>query len=201
LLLLVFFTGFAVSLDFLFQIKDETIPRPVESSTPAPPKLAPTQPLESVASSDNSGFEMTPVLGILAVIAFINWFVFMGVSIYLGGDPIGILPSQDGFILKSHGHHTVVSEPTWVFSLYYSAATLLLSPAIVFLLIAKQFWLHRRELRTQGKLSKWYVNLFVCVFLVAWCIGWFGGIGSDFLKSRADWLRLKHSTTESHPAP
>ncbi len=57
-LLIVFFTGIGVSLDFLFQTKDETIPRPPESFTLAPPKLAPAQPLEPVTPSDNSGFEM-----------------------------------------------------------------------------------------------------------------------------------------------
>jgi hypothetical protein len=132
------------------------------------------------------------ILGSLAVAAFVNWFVFFGIDMYLGGEAIGTLPSQQGFILTDHGHHIVVPETKWVFSLYYSAATLLLTPAIILLAVGIHSWPRRRE-------GEWPKKLLVGAFITVWCIGWFGGIGHDFLKSRADWKNLKtHSTISRH---
>lgn len=187
-LLLMLFTAIGMFLDFLFQIKDDTVP-PVPGATPAPPPILaqatpPAPRVETATDLDDPFFDKSPILVTLAVIAFINWFVFIGISICLGGNAIGSLPSQDGFILTSHGHHTTVSESTWVFSLYYSTATLLGFPTIFLLLGGKQFLRRPRK-------GKWYLKLFAAAFLVLWCAGWFGSIGHDFLKSRADWIHFK----------
>ena len=198
LLLLVLFTAIGVFLDFVFQIKDETAPLVVSTSAPPPPILPKATPSEySLLPARQFSFKDIPVLGTLALIAFINWFVFFAVSIYLGGDATGTLPSQDGFILTSHGRHTAVSESTWVFSLYYSSATLLLTPGIVSLFVAGVLWKNRKEI----KWPKWPARLFLVIFFVAWSYGWYLSIGESFLHSRADWQKLKHSTTTGHPTP
>src|SRR6266850_6237737 len=72
-----------------------------------------------------------PIIATLGILAFVNWFMFFGVSMYLHGDALRTLPSRDGFILTSHGNHTPVSESVWLFSLLYSGATLLLTPLMM----------------------------------------------------------------------
>ena len=74
--------------------------------------------------------KQSPVLGMLFVLSFLNWFLFFAVSMYLHGDALGTVPSRDGFVVTSHGHHTAVSQSAWVFSLFYSGATVKLTPAI-----------------------------------------------------------------------
>jgi hypothetical protein len=196
-LLLLLFTAVGMFLDFLFQIKDDSgVPAP--GATPVPPpilaqarRLEPVPQAETATDSNDSPFFHSPVLATLAAVAFINWFVFIAISICLGGNAIGTLPSQDGFILTSHGRHTAVSEFTWVFSLYYSAATLLGFPAIFILFGGKQYLRRPRK-------GKWYLKLLVAAFLTVWCVGWFGGVGRDFLESRADWIHLKDHPATSH---
>ncbi len=207
-LLLILFTAIGILLDFIFQIKDETAPRTVQGTAPArvppisaqvpAPETAPANLLKTSTASTSSLFKNSPIWGTLASIAFINWFVFAGISIHLGGDAIGTLPSQDGFILTSHGRHTAVSESTWGFSLYYSTATLLLTPAIIALAIGRFWWVHRKEVDAGWFKVAWLKKLAVILFVTVWCIGWYGSIGHSFLKSRADWIYLKAHPAASH---
>ncbi len=78
-------------------------------------------------------FRASPVLSVLALITFINRFMFFGISAHFGGDALGILPSTDGFVVTNHGHKTVVTESVWLFSLIYPYCTLMLTPAIMLL--------------------------------------------------------------------
>ena len=144
--------------------------------------------MQSNETASGISFRKTPILGALAMLSFPNWFVFAGISMYLGGDALGILPSRDGFVLTSHGRHTAVSESAWIFSLYYSSGTLLLTPLIWFLFIARQIG-HR------WKKQKWPLKLFVSIFLLVWIVGWYSSIGNSFRRSLGDWQKLKHSTT------
>jgi hypothetical protein len=45
----------------------------------------------------------SPIIAALGILAFINWFVFFGVSIHLGGDAMGVLPSVDDSFWKITG--------------------------------------------------------------------------------------------------
>ena len=45
--------------------------------------------------------------------------------LYLDGDAVGILPSQEGFVVTHQGTRTAVSAAAWGFSLYYGTASLL----------------------------------------------------------------------------
>src|SRR5205809_1588579 len=76
-------------------------------------------PDSATAENDASStglFRRAPVLTTLALIAFVNWCVFFGVSMHFGGYALGIRPSTDGFVVKSHGHKTAVTEKVWLFS-------------------------------------------------------------------------------------
>jgi hypothetical protein len=180
-LLLLLFTCVGVVLDFIFRLEKGTTP-----NVPAGPfkAVAPPQPAQSPNGISLNG---KPILAILFFTVFINWFVFFGLSMHWGGDAIGISPSKEGFVLKDHGRRTPVSESVWVFSLYYDTATLLGSPAII---IPIALW----QLREKRKTAKWPMQLFVGLFLVVWITGWFGGIGSDFLRSYADWQKVKNGS-------
>src|SRR5437660_9499316 len=81
------------------------------------------QTSQQTAPSYGAFLKTRPILGTLGILTFLNWFVFFGVGMYLHGDALGTLPSRDGFVLSSHGHHTPVSESVWLFSLIYSRAT------------------------------------------------------------------------------
>ena len=52
--------------------------------------------------------------------------------------------------MTSHGHHRPVTEPVWTFSLFYSSATLLLTPAIMFL-VATRFVAASGEVSTRSR--------------------------------------------------
>src|SRR5438552_18576340 len=87
---------------------------------------------------------------------------------------------RDGFVVTSHGHHKAVSEAVWQFSLFYSGATLLLTPLIWLMFAAGQF---------AGKLkqARWWKVLLICGFIVVWVVGWYSSIGSSMRRSIKDW--------------
>jgi hypothetical protein len=186
-LAVVLFASVQVGILHLFKIG-----RPSPPLTNAEPHdmLPMRQPVPSAASLNDFNPKASPIIGTLLIIAFVNWFVFFGISMYLGGDALGILPSKDGFVVTSHGRHTAVSESAWVFSLFYSSATLLLSPLIGFLFVALQT---RRRLRT----TRWPLKLFAGLFCLVWTVGWYWSIGSSFFRSREDWQKLKHKPPAS----
>jgi hypothetical protein len=190
LLLFVLFTAIAMLFDSLGQVEDKTGPpaglEPV-ASRPKP------QPVEASAGKSSMALMDMPIHGALLVASWFNWFLFFAFSMYWGGDAIGVLPSRDGFILKSHGHHTIVSETVWVISLFYGAATLLGTPSIWISFFARGFLKYRPK-------SKWYAKLGIGLFITIWCLGWFGGVGGDFVKSYMDWKNLKNPPTPQLPA-
>ena len=128
----------------------------------------------------------SPLLGVLGILAFLNGFLFFAACMWIGGDAVGVLPSKDGFIVTSHGHHRPVTEPVWTFSLFYSSATLLLTPAIMFL-VATRFV--GSEWRSFNPLKKWAV----CGFCLFWAVGWYWGVGGAFCRSLYDWRHLRDS--------
>jgi hypothetical protein len=65
---------------------------------------------------------------IVAVLTFANWFTCAGISSHLGGDALGTVPHKGRFVVTSHGSETPVDERTWVKSLYYTTATMIVSP-------------------------------------------------------------------------
>jgi hypothetical protein len=121
----------------------------------------------------------------VCAIAWINWFLFCGISGYLGGDALHTLPSKDGFVLTSHGRPTPVSEPVWVCNLFYTGATLLLTP-LVFLGAIASGSLRSRALRAG---SKWPLLWFVAIWLIAW--EW--SIGTAVYRAAADWSKLRQA--------
>jgi hypothetical protein len=125
-----------------------------------------------------------PVAGWLGAAAMINFLVFFGISSAMGGDALGILPSRDGFVLKSHGQKTAVSQGAWVCNLFYCGGTLLLTPLIVFGALALSGWFRSRGERTS---HRWIV----CCFLAIWMIAWEWGIGSALYRSTRDWFELR----------
>ena len=188
-LLLFLFVGITLVMDTVVRLGYVTPPfTPAVSvrERPAPPSAPPDKTVP------DDFLKKSPVLGTLLFLSVLNWFVSAGISIHLGGDAVGILPSRDGFVVKSHGHHTAVSESAWVFSLYYSTATLLLTPLIWLLFAARAFG--RRWMEAKG-LMKW----FIIAFLLVWFVGWYSGIGGSFLHSLKDWQKLKHPAPASEP--
>jgi hypothetical protein len=124
------------------------------------------------------------VLGLLGMVAFLNLLLFLCLNIFLGGDSLGILPSKDGFIVNNHGHHTAVSQSVWVFSLFHSAATLLLTP-IIFLTVASR--LYEFQIKKEPLRTKCLLGAFVVLFLLT--------LESSILRSACqswdDWSHLK----------
>jgi hypothetical protein len=155
-------------------------------------KPAPTPASPPAGSPDDVSKGVNPMFALLLVATIINWFVFFGISMYLGGDAVGILPSQDGFVVKSHGHHTAVSEAAWAFSLVYSTATLLGTPAIWISFGVWEACSGKKKLFTSPKV--WVIGL----FLLVWATGWYWGIGSSFYNSYNDWQKFKHAPPSVH---
>lgn len=130
--------------------------------------------------------KQSPVLGTLFVLSILNWFLFFAISMYLHGDALGTLPSRDGFVVMSHGHRTAVSQSAWVFSLFYSGATVMLTPAI---------WIASAARIFGGRWSqaKWFTRFGVPLFICIWCLAWYSSIGGSFRHSVKDWQKLKES--------
>ena len=204
-LLLLLFVGITLVMDTVLQLGDVT-PTPATTepvkepaAPPSPPIAGPIGSPPSSPSSKSeepaaeSSFKKSPILTTLALLSLVNWFVFFGVSLYSGGDAVGVLPSRDGFVVTSHGHHTAVSESAWAFSLYYSTATRLLTPLIWLLYAAR---MHGSKFKT----AKWPTKIFISIFLVVWVVGWYSSIGRSFYRSREDWLKLKHPTPTLEPS-
>lgn len=130
--------------------------------------------------------KQSPVLGTFFVLSFLNWFIFFAISMYLHGDALGTIPSRDGFVVTSHGHHTPVSQSVWAFSLFYSAATIMVTPAV---------WIASgvRMFGGQWSQGKWFARFAIPVFIAIWCLAWYSSIGGSFRRSVEDWRTLKRS--------
>mgnify|MGYP000856865324 CR=1 FL=1 len=121
-----------------------------------------------------------PLVSAIAFVAFINWFVFFGISVYLGGDSIGVTPSIDGFVVKTHGVKTAVGKEVWLFSLFYPYFTLMFTPAAMLLLARYKL------LANRATVVKWTTTGFICL----WCVLWYGSITQAFIGSLTDYLNL-----------
>jgi hypothetical protein len=143
-----------------------------------------TRPTSEASASQEAQFKSAPIATSLALIAFINWFVFVGISMHVGGDAIGVKPSADGFVVKSHGNRTKVTEQVWLFSLIYPYCTLMLSPAVVFLFAVRQ-----KAPQKVATPMKWLVIGFIGL----WAFGWYGSITKSFMRSLSDYKSFKHA--------
>lgn len=192
-LLTMLFTSIALVLDSLLHLEART-PSPEVSELAAEPPI-PIAPPPQMPADDSDTFRKAPILTGLFLLSFLNWFVFFAVSMWLHGDALGTLPSRDGFIVTSHGRHAAVSEGAWLFSLYYSAATLLVTPAVWLIFGVRSFWMQR-----PGQKVKWSMKIFLALFLIVWFVGWYSSIGSSFLRSHADWQKMKRpAAKQSQP--
>lgn len=137
--------------------------------------------------SDDDSFAIGGFLLILGALSLFNWILCAIVYMVLGGDAIGVLPSQDGFVVIGHGHRSTVSEPVWLFSLFYSGATLMVTP----LVWSSCLIYGMLKFPEMGKKRpKWWQILLVCIFLIGWTIGWGWDIGSSVYDSIHDWHNL-----------
>ncbi len=107
-------------------------------------------------------FRATPVLTTVAAIVFINWFVSAVVVVILGGDALTTLPSEDGFVLSSHGNYTKVSEVVWIFSLVYSYLTVGFTPLILSAFLAYTL------LWRVPPLGRWIALVYFCLPAFVW---------------------------------
>ena len=150
-----------------------------------------SQPAPKPINSLQDLIRQSPILGTLFVVSFLNWFLFFAVSLYLHGDALGTYPSRDGFVVKSHGHLTPVSESVWVFSLFYSGGTVMVTPAI---------WIATGTRMFSGKLKheKLIARIGIPLFIVVWCLAWYSSIGNSFRRSVEDWQRF---TRPNHITP
>lgn len=126
----------------------------------------------------------SPILGTLFVMSFLNWWLSLAVHMYLHGDAIDTCPSRDGFVVNSHGDVTPVTESVWVFSLFYTGATLMVTPAIGIAVAARTF---KGELRDARPI----VRLGIPIVIGVWCLGWYSSIGSSLYRSVEDWQKLR----------
>jgi hypothetical protein len=55
-------------------------------------------------------------LKIILIVALLNFFSFIFISLYLGGDALNGKEEQEHFYLNSHGHYTEVSEKVFQYS-------------------------------------------------------------------------------------
>ena len=111
-------------------------------------------------------YRATPALTTLAVLAAVNWFVFAGVSMSIGGHSVGTLPSKDGFVVTSHGNDTKVSEQVWIFALFYPYLTLTITPAVGF------FFLRRHVAQQLHPGLQWIALLFFLLWAIFWYYTW-----------------------------
>lgn len=188
-LLVVIFTGLGIGIDSLLRLGQSST-----SATIARPSAQPavSQPMQTTDRSSENILNTSPVLGALLLISSLNWFVFFGTSIYLGGDALGTLPSRNGYVVTSHGHQTAVSERVWQFSLFYSGATLLVTPAIWLTFAVRQF-------ASQLQQTRRWKALLICGFVLVWVIGWYSSIGSSMSRSINDWKEYKRLNKVAGP--
>ena len=134
-------------------------------------------PPESTLIARKAGGKAS-VLQILAVLLALNWFVSGAVWVWIGGDPLGVRPSVDGFTLFKAGKYTPVSVEFWVFSLVYFYATFVSFPVVCIAAVAAEHW---RKLK--GNRWGWIIALAVLAWLIVWC----SSITKAVLTSVWDW--------------
>ena len=140
-------------------------------------------------SDSAESFQLSPIATTIIVVVAANWLMFFATSMYFGGDALGTIPSQQGFVVESHGNETAVSEKVWLFSLYYPFATLTISPIILLLLFATQ--LHKTK-------SSGPARYFVILFLLLWAAGWYYSIIRKGGRSIHDYINMDTSQQQEH---
>jgi hypothetical protein len=124
--------------------------------------------------------------GSILALSILNFVVFALVSGYLGGDALGTIPVRGNFFLEAHGKQTIVSEATWVFSLFYSWASLVLPFLAILASVAP---LHRRgsdSHAVKGGLSLRSPLIRLLLSLLA--LGWIALVTKSAARSLLAWL-------------
>jgi hypothetical protein len=147
--------------------------------------MKPKLPFNSPPSHTN--WRKHPIAGGCALLTILNWLLFFGMSMYLGGFALGTRPSVDGFVLVNKGRHSPpVSESVWLFCLIYGGLTLALLPPLAMFFISVQC----KERWTDDPRLKWAIFCGALLFLIAWE----SGVGSSLCESIRDW-----STSHNRP--
>jgi hypothetical protein len=173
-----------------------------------------SQPAQTPKSSLADLLKASSILGALFKFACVNVFLFAAISLYLGGLAFNTLPSQDGFVLlipqsdgplvNVPGWRIPVSESVWLFSLIYGHATLLLTPPITF--FYSSIYLSGRTSSDQLIKPRGAMKWLICGLILAWCVAWYGIIGTSLYRSVSDWSQLQRrvagaeSSKLRHPA-
>ena len=131
-----------------------------------------------------------PLTGLLAI-TVLNWLLFFVVTAALGGTALGTSPINPGeFFVAQHLRRTIVSQPTWLFSLVYSVISLLLLPASIWAVTLFAFFGDRsldRPLWIPG--ARLYRPILVLGSLFG--LVWFYGVVRDLATSTVAWLAIR----------
>ncbi len=128
---------------------------------------------------------------LIFIIACVNWFIFFAVVFTIGGVALDTQPANGRFYVVSHGvQQKDVSEATWVFSLFYSYASLILLPVGICCGVA---YLHRikyKDLKKEEsvipKSGRVYLYIAIGLFTVIWVYSLTGGL----IRSISAWMRM-----------
>ena len=95
-------------------------------------------------TSNQLSWKDTPTwLKIIGIIAIVNFFSFISISIYLGGDALNGKETLGHFYLNSHGRYTEVSETIFRYSKIHAYSmwathSLFIFSAVIFILRRKR---------------------------------------------------------------
>ena len=126
----------------------------------------------------------------LFAVGFLNWFVFFGVSLALGGTPLQAETVVDGrYYLETKGGMTQVSEALWLFMLFYATLSLVLMPAGATCGLAGLAVARRRSAKvseTDGKVARRAKRM--AILAGAFTLLWSGAILSGFVRALRSYL-------------
>lgn len=121
---------------------------------------------------------------IVFLLAFVNWLVFAGFSVSIGGDAVGTIPAGGRFFVTSHAVETQVSESIWLVSLAYSWFSLMFLPFGIWCVLP--FFLRAAQAKMRLGAFKWLV---LSAFSI-WSLVWAASITLGAWRSLAAWLRF-----------
>ncbi len=67
----------------------------------------------------------------VTILAFVNFFTFIFIDLYLGGDALNGYARDGHYFLCSHGRYTEVSRDVWTYS-YWHAISIYVTHGLVF---------------------------------------------------------------------
>jgi hypothetical protein len=76
-----------------------------------------------------------PVIIPVVILAFVNFFSFIFIDLYLGGDALNGYARDGHYFLCSHGRYTEVGRAVWTYS-YWHAISVFITHGLVFISVA-----------------------------------------------------------------